>query len=698
MRSLFVLTALLLVSGLAPLAVAAPKAPAPDIAPIDYPWPLRVHYSFDSNDMQLDYDEHHSRIRVRMGEQLIIADDLTFAITFADGNTWNYRSLEEAKTSRDSHTDPLLGPAILFTTRYPVKDGLEVRYVLTAFSTRPFVTLQLQVENKGAADVRIGSLDPLITGAGGVGNLSPQARVRDRHIGTRGGYPVFDKAADPTVTIFTDPTTKAVLAIGVLPEGRADSGMHFDGEGGVWNGRVHSTFTPAVKLAPGQTLSSDRVCLAHGKLEQDDIDLYYSWAVSKLDPPKDNRKGPAMWVTVSDAEGADGLAAIAKDWAASGVKHALVPRSVPFGSLKGAAGAVKNAGVTAGATLDPLAVDDGPKDAVAQASDGTKWLNPAAPSAADFLGKRLSKLEDWGYGFVVVAPTTMPDAVLESFNITRIESYELALKLVEQATGEMPVYPASSGSLKPTRADWLEAASALGRMSEYTIGFAPQRLDAGSIGDLDLETLGAMRLWKGPIEVVGRPQGGGTKALARLMQMPRLDAAPIDMARTDPLLWQINHRDDAGKVVGASVLAFSGAEPFAASDVDLPDGAKMRLWDPQRNAFAGDAETVTPSASLQLYGVGAEAAHPVFMGASDTSALSVPNVKAVAWDAGANTLKGSFDGTVTADTVVKVHVPAGWKVASSEVGGKKSKGELTGESFALSLGGSSSFSVKFDRN
>jgi hypothetical protein len=96
--------------------------------------------------------------------------------------------------------------------------------------------------------------------------------------------------------------------------------------------------------------------------------------------------------------------------------------------------------------------------------------------------------------------------------------------------------------------------------------------------------------------------------------------------------------------------------------------------------------------------VGAEAAHPVFMGASDTSALSVPNVKAVAWDAGANTLKGSFDGTVTADTVVKVHVPAGWKVASSEVGGKKSKGELTGESFALNLGGSSSFSVKFDRN
>jgi hypothetical protein len=127
-------------------------------------------------------------------------------------------------------------------------------------------------------------------------------------------------------------------------------------------------------------------------------------------------------------------------------------------------------------------------------------------------------------------PTTRPDAVLASFNLTRIESYELALKLVEQATGDMPVYPASSGSLNPTRADWLEAASALGRMSEYTIGFAPQRLDASSIGNLDLETLGAMRLWKGPIEVVGRPQGGGTKALARLMQMPRLDAGPLALA------------------------------------------------------------------------------------------------------------------------------------------------------------------------
>jgi len=693
-----------------PAGAASKKAVEKDVAPVDYPWPLRVHYTFPSKGMLLDYDEKFSRMRVSLGEALVIADDMAFSIEFADGTAWNYRSLEEAKTVRDPYTDPQIGPGTTYTTTYPLKDGLEVRYIVTVFNTRPFISMQLVVENKGTADVRLAGLDPLVTGPAGITNLSPQARVRNRNIESRGGYPVFDKTGSPIMTVFSDPSNKAVLALGILPEGKASSGTKFEQQGGAWHGRILSRFEPPVRLAPGQTLKSDRVCLIHGQVQKGDIDLYYSWALSVLNPPKDNRKGPTAWITVTEDKGLDQLVADARAWASSGIKHALVPanwESKPGsmkgaaprypGNMKSAADALDDAGTKPGITFDPLAVEEGPKDAIAQTSDGQLWLNPASASAADFARKRYAKLGDWGYDFVVVAPSTIPDPVLESWGVTRTEAYRLGLDLVENALGERPVYPASAGSVKATRADWLEAASALGRLGSYGAGLAPLRLDAAGLGDVDGETVGAMRLWRGPIEVQGRADGGAAKALSRVFQLPRIDGNAVDLDRTDPLVWQIDFKDDKGKVVGANVLTFSGAEPFPASDLDLADGSKLRLWDPQRNKLAGDPDTVTPAGGLNLYGAGVEASHPAFLGASDSKSLSIANVKFLEWDGGSSTMKGAFDSDVTTDTAVQIHVPASWAVSSVQVGGKKAKAEAAGELLTFGMEGSTTFEVRFQQ-
>lgn len=693
-----------------PAAAASKKPVEKDVAPVDYPWPLRVHYTFPSKGMLLDYDEKFSRIRVSVGEALVLADDMAFSVEFADGNAWNYRNLEEAKTVRDPYTDPQIGPGTSYTTTYPLKDGLEVRYIVAVFNTRPFISLQLQVENKGTADVRIAGLDPLVTGPAGIANLSPQARVRNRNIESHGGYPVFDKTGSPIMTVFSDPSNKAVLALGILPEGRASSGTKFEQQNGVWQGRILSRFEPAVRVAPGQTLSSDRVCLIHGQVQKGDIDLYYSWALSVLNPPKDNRKGPVAWITIPEDEGLDQLVADARSWASSGIKHALVPANWETkpgsmkgesprypGNMKSAVDSLDDAGAKAGITLDPLAVDDGPKEAMAQSSDGQLWLNPASPAAAEFAKKRYAKVGDWGYGFVVVAPSTIPDPVLESWGVTRTEAYRLGLGLVEDALGDRPVYPASAGALKATRAEWLEAASAVGRLGSYGAGLAPLRLDARGVGEVDGETVGAMRLWRGPIEVQGRAEGGAAKALSRVFQLPRLDGNAIDLDRTDPLVWQIDFKDDKGKVVGVNVLTFSGAEPFPASDLDLADGSKLRLWDPLSNSFVGDPGTVTPGAGLKLYGAGIEASHPSFLGASDPGMLELPNVKFLEWDGPSSTLKGAFDSDVTKDTSVQVHVPASWAVDSVQAGGKKVKAETSGELLNISLDGSTTFEVRFQQ-
>lgn len=674
------------------------------------PWGLRVHYSFPSKGMVLDYDEKTSRIRIGAGEASTYADDMEFNIQFADGINWTFRELGEAKTQRESITDPDVGHAISYTTTYPAKDGIQVTYVLTAFSKRPFLSLQLKVENQGATDVRIAALDPLVTGSGGVMSLTPQARVRERNIVARGGYPVFDPNGDPIMTVFSDPANRAIFALGILPAGKADSGTRFEQRNGAWHGRVLSRFTPPVRVAPGQSLVSDRVCVIYGAPQKGELDLFYSWALTVIDKPKDNRKGPSSWITISEEQGLDDLASDARSWASSGVKHALIPVNweTQPGSMKGAsprypsnmksaADTLRDAGAGPGLTFDPLAVEEGPGGAVAASSDGLSWLNPAAPEARNFALKRYAKLNDWGYGFVVVAPSSIPDPVLESFGLTRTEAYRLGMDLVEEATGDRPVYPASSGALKAVRADWLEAASALGRMADYTTGYTPLRLDTRGLGGVDLETLGAMRLWRGPIEVQGQADGGGAKALAALFQLPRLDASAVDIDRRDPLVWQVDYPDDKGEVNGRSVITFTGADPFRADEVYLAGGGKLRLWDPIKNAFVSDTESVTTQ-GLQVYGATTELPHPSFMSAIDLSTLQIPDVKYLQWDGAASVYRGAFDGTVSKDTMVSVHVPAGWSIKGAEVGGKKASPVTAGEAVLIGLNGSTSFEVSFARN
>lgn len=685
------------------------SARADELSDHNLPWGLRVHYSFPAKGMVLDYDEKTSRIRIGQGEANTLVDDMEFAIQFADGLTWTFRDLGEGKTEREPANDPHMGAATSYTTTYPLKNGLQVRYVLVAFSKRPFLSLELQLENQGTSEVRVSALDPLLTGATGVTNLSPEARVRERKIGSRGGYPVFDPNGDPIMTVFSNPSNRAIFALGIIPEGKAASGTRFEPRDGAWHGRVMSRFTPPLRLAPGEKLSSDRVCVIYGSPQQGEIDLFYSWALSVVDRPKDNRKGPSSWITIPEEQGLNDLVADVRAWSGSGIKHALVPvnwESRPGsmkgasprypGNMKSAVDELKGAGAGAGLTLDPLAVDDGPGAAVAESPDGLRWLNPASPESQDFARRRFSKLGDWGYGFVVAAPSAVPDPVLESWNLTRTEANHLALNLLEEATGERPVYPASAGALRAARADWLEAASALGRLADYGAGLGPIRLDTRGLGGVDSETVSAMRLWRGPIEVSGRPDGGGVKALAALFQLPRLDASAVDIDRKDPLVWQIAHEDDQGQVGGQSVLAFSGTEGLRSEHLYSQNGIRLRLWDPQSKATVPDGEATT-APQLKVYGTVQELPHPSFLSAVDMSTLQVPDVKYLQWDGGANTFRGAFDSGVGKDTIVSVHVPAGWQVDGAEVGGKKSSGATAGQAYLLQLSGSTTFEVKFRR-
>jgi hypothetical protein len=520
MRKMLV-SALMLMLALQPAAFAAPKA---EPSPSEFPWELRVHYSFPINDVIIDYDEAYSRIRVRQAGK-VLANDLYFAIQFADGTTWDYRNLPSAKTVRQQTSDPVLGHGTSYTTTYPSKDNLEVRYILTAYDSRPFTTLQVEVQNHGTDDVRISALDPLITGPGGISGL-PQAT--HRQFTARAGYPVFDKGSAPYVTVLKDPASNATFAIGLVPEGIAESGIRLEQQGGAWHGRVESRFRPSLKLSPGQTLASDRVAIAHGAPLKADIELYYAWAFSSITPPKDNRKGPVAWVSVAGTQGLDALVSAVNQW--DGIKHALIPANWEGrpGSLKGgggwpanigsAASALRSAGAMPGITVDPLAADGAPGAASVQSPDGQQWVNPAIPAGQDYIRKRIARLAGDGFAFFAVAPSAIPDAALEAFGISRGQANTLAIDLVEEAVGERPVYAAAGQAVGASPAEWAEVATAFAKFSDYTKGMGPVRLNAEGLGQLDPATAEAIRNCPAPIEVIGRPSAGGAKSLAAALK------------------------------------------------------------------------------------------------------------------------------------------------------------------------------------
>lgn len=522
---------------------ALAKPPQAEPAPSEFPWELRAHYSYPINGLTIDYDERYSRFRVRMGEDKILANDLFFAIQFADGTTWDFHSLSPAKTVRDQMNDPQIGPGTTYSTTYPLKDNVEVRYIVTVFDTRPFMTLQLEVENKGSADLRISALDPLITPPSGITGFS---QATTRHFHECGGYPVCDKGSLPYMTTLSDPATNASLALGIFPEGLADSGVQLEQQGNAWHGRVQCKFEPSIKVGPGQTLASDRVAVAHGAPLKADIDLYYSWILSSLNPPKENKNGPVAWVSVADSEGLDALVSAAHAW--DGVKHALVPANWEGkpGSLKGAAGrypanikgaadALRSAGATPGITVDPLAADGGPGDATAQSQDGQQWVNPAVPAGQDYIRKRIGSLAGDGFAFFAVAPSAIPDEALSAFGISRAQANHLAIKLVGEAVGDRPVYPAGGKAVGASAAEWAEVTTALGKLGEYAPGFGPVRLDGNGLGTLDPATAEAIQHCAAPIEVLGQPGGGGARSLAAALKAPKAESkgAPAKEAKPE---------------------------------------------------------------------------------------------------------------------------------------------------------------------
>ncbi len=515
------------------------------------PWNLRDRYTFAHGALMLDFakDDGEWRIRVKPAdeakvEQEVLVKDVGFAIELADGLTLKSDEIYRLGTTldRDRYTGDIVGGGVRYTVHYGAVAGLAVSHQLSSFENWPFVTLTILVRNESPDPVTVNRVVTASLGNGIMG-LGPEARARARHLQVRGGYPLFSKDEQPTGMTFQDPKTGYGVSMGVIPSGLAETGIDLQPTGGVWQGRIASEYKPGHVVKPGETFEADTVWVSFGA-PPFKSDTQYSWYLRNMKWPAKAENTPRAWVTVPDSEDLAALVNAAKSAQAYGVFHALIPANWEGkpGSLEGgaprwpkdiarAAKELRSAGCTPGITVDPLAVE-GSTGQTGKSADGQTWANPADAATAAALQKRMQKLIDMGFGFIVVERTRIPDDVLAGFGISRAEAEWRAVGAASGAAaasgGKACVFPASETRMKPERDAWLEAAAAVARMAEFGAGVGPVTLEAKGLDAMDNDLVTAMRLWQGPVEIVGAPGASARAALGALFGGEPLRARPMD--------------------------------------------------------------------------------------------------------------------------------------------------------------------------
>lgn len=715
----WLLTGLLVFFAVLP-AVAASSRSGELLPYAQRPWSLREFYSFSVEECILDYDERYANMRLRLQgapgapvlPQNVIAESAGFSVTLSDGRTLTPALLGEGFSRRETYEGPL-GKGYLCSIEFPDREGLLIHSIALSLQRQPYLLLKIVIKNTGETPVGIQSIQPLIFEAGGIAGWSPGSQMRIRPLAIRGGVPVVDGSKAPLMTLFQDPVRKVNLVLGVIPYGRATSGTDFQSTGSTdWSGSIRCDFEPPLILERGESLESDPVWIAYGLADTDQMDHFYSLALIDLPRQPQNWECPRAWVTVEEEAGLTELVRRAQQAKDFGVNLALIPgdwegrpgtmrgASPRYpGNMADAARALQQAGAIPGLTLDPLVTQGGSDKWAARSSDGQTWLDLSVDEAKEVARKRARNALDWGFRFLVVPPSAIPDEVLSHFRMTRMQADMMALVVTAEAAGAIPVLPSSAMSLTAVRDLWLKAAGTASRMAEHRVYPAPLRLDLTGLTELDQETSAALRLWPGPVEVVGAPGDRAREGLAQCFRLPRLMGRQIESVSQDAKLWQLKFHGPAQTYYGAAVLAFSGAQPWTLEDLELDSDQPMLLWRGRDGALFDSAETQIPrAAQLEVYGVAVREDRPVFLGVSMQPSLGLDRIRNLTWIEDQGILSGTITGTIDRGARAQFYIPDNWEFRSGSIGPNSLREKPDGKRLSCAISGDSvSFELKFRR-
>jgi hypothetical protein len=688
------------------------------------PWSLRDHYTFSGTVLNLDYAKDNAEWRVKLYEADsetsrinpdVIVRDVGFSIELTDGRIITHDMLGQAGETiygRETFTSEHFGDGTTFSVKFVPYEGLFVEHKIARFMNWNFLLISVSLTNTSDKPIGVSRIQSAIFGPGSISSLTENAQISSRNFVFRGGYPVYtrNKGAD-TVFIY-DPERKVSLAMGLLPSDKADSVIDIQPGGGTWQGRIESSFAPGITLGAGETLQSDPIwfCLDIPPVV---ADAQFAQILQHYSRKESAKQAPRAWVTIPDTHGIAALRREAEAVKDSGIMHALIPGNWEGrpGSFEGgapqyprnigdAARSLRDAGVSAGITIDPLLGDGNSGAWVTKSADGRSWVNLNIGEGREFSVKRIQKLVGYGFSFIVIEESTIPDEVLTAFDITRAQADALAFDAAYEAVGTAPVavLPGVVAHLQPLRDEWLEAVAAVSRMAEFNIGTAPVRFASENSAAMDEDTRLAFRFWRGPVEFVGAPKGALKTQVSEVLGQKPLVARPQDTYRKAPLTWLMRCSSGSTGYIGTSILAFGGANPWKIQDIELFGGetAPTLIWYPQDNkpVFLQDGITLT-TPNLATYGALLESNQPLFAGTTQAVTLGLERLKSISWDGSRGILTGLLDSAPATSSVFFL-APSSLTLQSARLNSTKIKPEVEGQwiSFPLPASGGS-FELEF---
>ncbi|MFP4499708.1 MAG: hypothetical protein ACLFTT_01805 [Candidatus Hydrogenedentota bacterium] len=484
-------------------------------------WKLREHYTWDSPHGRLLYFADNAEWCVFAGEaeDSVVLDYVGFEVTLADGTHFTQDDLGDGAAEPERFEGDF-GAGRHIEVRFPEREGMVVIHRISILNEYPFMFFQLMLTNKRETPIEVATIKPLVLKPGGIPQRAGEVELELRSINTRGGRPVYSRNDAPIFGLVKIPAHPLTLSLGVLPRGRAQHGIFLDAYEGAWQGTITGEYKPAFALAPGETLEAAPLFVTANTPSEDEVSLYYAWALKSLQPVQLQGHVPIVWASVGEGGGLKELVSNAKAARDVGIAHALVPagwESLP-GSHRGRlpdfprdagviASVLSGAGMKAGVTVDALAVQKLRDKYVVTADDGQSWVKLGDAEAHAAAVNHLRALLREGFDFLAVAPSAVPDAVLRELGHTRAQAEHIAFQLAVEAADGKPVFPTAADILPAETGVWQEAARASNRMGRFALLVAPVQFDADKAGELPAPLVDAMAGWEGPLEVVGRVNG-----------------------------------------------------------------------------------------------------------------------------------------------------------------------------------------------
>jgi hypothetical protein len=479
-------------------AKAAPKETAPE-KPI---WTYRSRYEFHGKTVSIEIAQDNGEMRIYQGTSDIIADPMGFEVVFADGTKLGSAQMLPASAGREKGEDPKIGPGIIYLTEFKPVNGVKITQRIMKYNERPFLTIRIIVENLGTQPLQIARIAPISVAPGGMTGFKADVDVHTHVLSARGGFPVPEQKHPPIMTRFFDRGRNVMFLMGMLPLGHGDAYCEFKHDGAGWVGAAANDFSPVLTVAPGAKAESDSVCIGFLTEDSAAAETFYSWALGTGMHKATVVDGPKAWSTTEPGASFDELKEVASAWSKRGVRYALLQAGTK-GNFAQLAKDMKKSGATLGAEIDPLQADDEDGAWVVEASDGRKWLNPAAPEAQEYLKKKVTALNKADAAFIVVGETAAPDDVFVKWGLTRSQAMKLGADAIVAGAVKTYMY-GPSGSAMPAEPEALKKAAQ--SFKEIVLfGSCPPVVQVTVAGDAKNAIKAAQAEWPGVLEVVGKP-------------------------------------------------------------------------------------------------------------------------------------------------------------------------------------------------